>query len=168
MAHPRHEWVRQRFLYRCGYCGVSETDVGGELTVDHYVPVSAGGVDTNGNLVYACVRCNLYKSDYTPTADSLPHERVLHPLNDSLSDHYTENEAGILEPRTPNGAFHIALLWLNRPQLIQHRLRKRARSQMESTLALLLHLIEQQQQMIEEQAQALKVLQLLVDGSFEP
>jgi hypothetical protein len=167
MAHPRHAWVRQRFHSRCGYCGVSETDVGGELTVDHYVPVSTGGDDSDDNLIYACVRCNLYKADYTLTASSAPAERVLHPLLDTLSDHYLENEVGILEPRTPSGSFHIGLLRLNRPQLIQHRRRKRARSQMETTLTLLLHLIEQQQHMNAEQTQALKVLRLLLDATSE-
>jgi hypothetical protein len=167
MAHPRHTWVRQRFQSRCGYCGVSETDVGGELTVDHYVPVSAGGDDSDDNLIYACVRCNLYKGDYTPHAISTVGERVLHPLIDTLSDHYMENEIGILEARTPSGEFHVALLRLNRPQLIQHRRRKRARRQMETTLNVLLHLIEQQQHMNIEQTQALQVLRLLLDAEPE-
>ena len=36
MAHPRHEEVRRRYGLRCGYCGVSEAETGGELTVDHF------------------------------------------------------------------------------------------------------------------------------------
>lgn len=168
MAHPRYQWVRQRFHFCCGYCGVSETDAGGELTVDHYVPVSAGGDDSDGNLIYACVRCNLYKADYTVTGNSAPEMRVLHPLNETLSDHYRENEVGILEAQTPTGQFHIILLRLNRPQLVQHRRRKRTRRQLETTLNLLLHLIEQQQHMNTEQAQALKVLQILLNTASEP
>jgi 5-methylcytosine-specific restriction endonuclease McrA len=30
----------------CGYCGVSETLVGGELEIDHFRPFSRGGADT--------------------------------------------------------------------------------------------------------------------------
>ncbi|MCW3055251.1 MAG: hypothetical protein JWN14_4421 [Chthonomonadales bacterium] len=167
MAHSRHTWVRQRFHARCGYCGVSETDVGGELTVDHYVPVIAGGDDSDDNLIYACVRCNLYKGDYTVSSNAALDERVLHPLNDTLSDHYVENEVGVLESQTPRGMFHIALLRLNRPQLIQHRRRKRARKQMETNLTLLLHLIEHQENINAEQTQALELLRLLLNVTSE-
>ncbi len=55
MAHPKHHAVRQRYGGCCGYCGLSETDTGGELTVDHFRPLSAGGDDGDGNLVYACL-----------------------------------------------------------------------------------------------------------------
>jgi len=30
--------VRAAFGGRCGYCGVSETSVGGELEIDHHLP----------------------------------------------------------------------------------------------------------------------------------
>lgn len=63
VPHPKHERVRQRYDGRCGYCGLSEVDAGGELTVDHFRPVAAGGGDDDDNLVYACFRCNLYKGD---------------------------------------------------------------------------------------------------------
>ncbi len=53
MAHPRHAQVRARYQNCCGYCGVSEEDTGGELCVDHYIPVTAGGGDEDDNLVYA-------------------------------------------------------------------------------------------------------------------
>lgn len=80
MAHAKHAQVRQRYEFRCGYCGVSEVDTGGELTVDHYHPVAAGGDDTDDNLVYACFKCNQYKGDYHPTEEDLARQlRVLHP-----------------------------------------------------------------------------------------
>lgn len=56
--------VHQRANFACEYCGVSESDAGGELSVDHYRPQSKSGGGELENLVYACVRCNLYKSDY--------------------------------------------------------------------------------------------------------
>jgi hypothetical protein len=31
MPHPELALVRQRYQYACGYCGVTETTVGGEL-----------------------------------------------------------------------------------------------------------------------------------------
>jgi hypothetical protein len=32
------QYVRKRADFACEYCGVSEIDSGGELTIDHYCP----------------------------------------------------------------------------------------------------------------------------------
>jgi hypothetical protein len=126
MAHPKLQTVRTRYAFCCGYCGVSETDAGGELTVDHFRPVSAGGDDSDENLVYACMRCNQYKGALLPEATALAQEqRLLHPLRDDLLAHLREDEStGRLEGLTAAGRFHIAALRLNRPALIVHRQRR--------------------------------------------
>ena len=62
--------VRQNAGFACEFCGVSETDVGGELTIDHFRPISEGGDDQIENLLYCCSRCNLYKLDYFPNSSS--------------------------------------------------------------------------------------------------
>lgn len=126
MAHPKLQTVRARYTLCCGYCGVSEADVGGELTVDHFRPVSAGGDDSDENLVYACMRCNQYKGALLPEATALAQEqRLLHPLRDDLLAHLREDEStGRLEGLTATGRFHIAVLRLNRPALIVHRQRR--------------------------------------------
>ena len=100
--------------------------MGGELTIDHFVPVAAGGDETDENLVYACHRCNLYKSDFTASQqDHRLGRRVLHPLRDDSQQHFQLNTlTGMLEPVTETGCFHIALLHLNRPALVALRLRK--------------------------------------------
>ncbi len=125
MAHPKHKEVRERYKQRCGYCGVEETATGGELTVDHYRPVVFGGDDTDENLVYACFRCNLYKADFFPSSvDENNQHRVLHPLLDNVSLHIKENTlSGFLDPLSETGKFHIRLLRLNRPQLVEYPLR---------------------------------------------
>src|SRR5207244_2722059 len=117
------EQVRQRYGRCCGYCGVSETDTGGELSVDHHHPVAAGGDDSADNLVYACFRCNLYKGDFHPSPPDRDRGwRILHPLLDNVGPHLREDEhTGRLEPLTDTGRFHIDLLQLNRPALIEHR-----------------------------------------------
>jgi hypothetical protein len=127
MAHPKHEQVRERYDHRCGYCTVSEIDAGGELTVDHYHPLSAGGGESDDNLVYACSRCNLFKGDFWPgDQDHERGHRVLHPLRDEVSVHLALNEqTGRMEALTETGRFHIALLQLNRPQLVALRVRRR-------------------------------------------
>lgn len=46
--------LRQRYVFRCGYCGVTETEAGTELTEDHYQPVVRGGTNDLDNIAYAC------------------------------------------------------------------------------------------------------------------
>jgi hypothetical protein len=114
--------LRERHRFRCGYCGTSEVDAGGELTVDHFQPQAAGGTDRPENWVYACIICNDYKGQYWQ-----PHSanRILHPERDLLAEHIREGEDGRLVSLTQTGRFHIARLRLNRPQLIIQRRRKR-------------------------------------------
>jgi hypothetical protein len=52
------ENLKSLFDYRCAYCGKS-----GELTVDHFIPVSKRGPDCLGNLAPACLSCNSSKCD---------------------------------------------------------------------------------------------------------
>ena len=151
MAHPKHQYVRERFNYHCGYCGVSEVDAGGELTVDHYQPVSAHGDDSDTNLVYACVRCNLYKSDYWPTPqEAAAGLRVLHPLRDDLALHLRENVSGHLEALTDSGRAHLSILKLNRSQLVAYRLREKATQQQIAERVLFLMVIQVQSRMLLE------------------
>ena len=53
--------VRERFALfgdRCAYCGFAE-----RLTVDHVLPLTAGGLDEVDNIAPACVSCNSGKKD---------------------------------------------------------------------------------------------------------
>jgi len=125
MAHPKLEQVRQRYGFRCGYCGVSEASSGGELTIDHFRPVSQNGDDSDDNLVYACHRCNQFKSDFFPDPETTaPEHRLLHPLLDDMRLHLWEDADGLFQALTPTGLFHIRKLRLNRPQLVRYRLMK--------------------------------------------
>lgn len=126
MAHPKHEPVRERYRHFCGYCSVSETDTGAELTVDHFRPISLGGDDSDENLVYACFKCNLFKGNFYPNADDEQRgHRVLHPLFDDVAEHVRPVEhTGRLVPLTETGRFHVKLLQLNRPALVEYRLRR--------------------------------------------
>jgi hypothetical protein len=95
-------------------------DAGGELTVDHYRPTSAGINEIDENLVYACIRCNQFKGDFFPNTDDLERgRRILHPLNDDIFNHIRENlQMGHVEALSETGHFHIFLLQLNRPALV--------------------------------------------------
>jgi hypothetical protein len=113
--------VRAAFGGRCGYCGVSETSVGGELEMDHFHPQAAGGSDDIENLVYACTACNRFKGDYAPAPDAPESLRLLRPQCDDLAVHIEETAHGRLIGLTPRGWFHIQRLHLNRPQLVELR-----------------------------------------------
>jgi hypothetical protein len=112
--------LRERYRFRCGYCGTTEVDAGGELTVDHFQPRSMGGADTPDNWVYACITCNDHKGDYWQ-----PHsaQRILHPERDPIVEHIREGEDGEWIPLTEMGRFHLNRLRLNRPQLVAQRRR---------------------------------------------
>jgi hypothetical protein len=53
MTEALRQEIRVRDDYRCQYCGVSETDTGSELTIDHIRPKHKGGDDSPENLVPA-------------------------------------------------------------------------------------------------------------------
>ena len=60
--------------YTCQYCGVQPGSE--ELTIDHILPRSRGGVSSWENCVLACVECNKRKADRTPTEARMPLHRV--------------------------------------------------------------------------------------------
>ena len=58
----RNLFKRDRFT--CQYCGQQPGSE--ELTIDHVMPRSRGGVSSWDNCVLACVECNTRKADRTP------------------------------------------------------------------------------------------------------
>jgi 5-methylcytosine-specific restriction endonuclease McrA len=66
-------FLRDRFT--CQYCGARE-----ELTFDHVIPRSKGGMTTWDNVVAACSACNLRKGDRLPReAHMWPHTMPFQP-----------------------------------------------------------------------------------------
>ncbi len=56
--------------YTCQYCGQQPGSE--ELTIDHVLPRSRGGVSSWENCVLACVECNKRKADRTPAEARMP------------------------------------------------------------------------------------------------
>lgn len=56
--------VYKRDHYTCQYCGGQPGSA--ELTIDHVVPRSRGGISSWENCVLACTSCNKHKADRTP------------------------------------------------------------------------------------------------------
>lgn len=164
------ELIRQRANFACEYCGTSEIDSGGLLTIDHFRPRTLGGGDDLDNLLYCCYRCNLYKGDYWP---GQPGDAELwNPRIEPMQLHLLLLADGSLYPLTPTGEFTLQRLRLNRPQLVARRLRlrieaERARRDTEVQNLLALFAESQRQQiamreaqtaMLKEQAELLKLL----------
>jgi 5-methylcytosine-specific restriction endonuclease McrA len=64
--------------HRCQYCGASAE----QLSVDHVVPRSRGGLDTWENVTTACLPCNVRKGNRTPREAAMPLVRPPHrPLS---------------------------------------------------------------------------------------
>jgi len=56
--------IFKRDRYACQYCGVQPGSE--DLTIDHVVPRSQGGVSNWENCVLACMQCNKRKANRTP------------------------------------------------------------------------------------------------------
>src|SRR5262249_40911899 len=133
--------------FACEYCGVTETDCGGPLTVDHHCPQSHDGGDSPDNLVYCCWRGNLHKAAYWPSG---PTDPVLwDPRDHSRDRHLLLLADGRLHALTPTGEFTLARLRLNRSALVAHRARRIGQAAEQRLLERyrdLLTLLEQMQQ----------------------
>jgi 5-methylcytosine-specific restriction endonuclease McrA len=62
--------VLRRDDYTCGYCG--ERGNAQNMTHDHILPRSRGGLDEWMNAITACIRCNSIKADQTPEEAGMP------------------------------------------------------------------------------------------------
>ena len=81
-----------RDAHLCMYCG---REFGrGQLTRDHVVPLSRGGLDKWQNVVSACIACNVRKGSRTPTEASMPLLAV--PYRPSWVEHLILSNRNIL------------------------------------------------------------------------
>lgn len=158
MRQEVRQAIRQRYGFRCGYCGIREVDVGAELTIDHFQPRSQGGSDALDNLVYCCHACNEFKGDYW---EREAEHRMLHPLRDDLAAHLREQENGILHSLSVTGESYIERLRLNRPGLVAYR---RERRRLESA-----HVMQQAfLQQLSDLAQRIETLQEQIQRLASP
>jgi hypothetical protein len=168
LSNRTKQIVRERANFSCEYCGVSEQNAGGELTIDHFRPQAEGGGDELENLVYCCSRCNLYKSDFWVE----PPHGLWNPRLELSVTHFWQTESGNLLALTEKGELAIRILHLNRPQLIAYRNQqslineeRQLVAEHEITIEVLYNLgeeqreiIRNQQALLNEQSQLLKLL----------
>lgn len=150
------EQVRQRAQLACEFCGITEADVGSQLTIDHFQPQAKGGDDSLDSLIYRCASCNQYKHDYWPFSPDAP--SLWNPRHEPASQHLLELDDDTLHPLTAMGAFTLTRLRLNRLPLVAYRLHRRQAADEARLLTryrdlsrLIEQLLIQQSALIEEQ-----------------
>ena len=162
ISAEKRESTRIAYNYCCGYCGLSETDAGNTLDIDHYRPVKHDGTDDYDNLVYACPACNRFKGEYWPDEDDPDSFHLLHPDEDDVSAHIVLMQNGRLSGITPRGWFHLRWLHLNRPQSIARRQRQQREREMQEMLLVAKSTQRQLRKRIDELEQELFELQEMI------
>lgn len=94
------EALRQTILaeghWHCGYCLSAEILTGIPLTLDHLIPVAAGGPATQDNLWPACRPCNENKGAQTQALDPLTGRlaTIFNPRTQLWQEHFRWEEDG--------------------------------------------------------------------------
>lgn len=78
---------------------------------------------------------------------------------DDYAEHFATEGDGALRALSETGAFHIARLQLNRPELIAHRLRQQRNRALRAEVTDLLHIVDRQEQRIQDLAAEIMRLQ---------
>ena len=94
------------------------------MTVDHIVPLAAGGTNIEENLWLACNRCNGFKGVQTRATDPLTGEptALFNPRLQSWTDHFAwSDDSTAIIGRTPVGRATIDALKLNNPEIVVTR-----------------------------------------------
>jgi len=95
-----------RDQYRCQYCGRLQAELKPreQLTRDHLIPISRGGLNEWNNVVTACSPCNTRK------ANRLPHEIHMHPLTQPVEPHFVHLSWAVRR-LTPKQARYIKVFY---------------------------------------------------------
>jgi 5-methylcytosine-specific restriction endonuclease McrA len=118
------ELVRQRATYLCEYCQTNERWQYVRFTIDHVVPLRAGGSDDFENLALSCFHCNRRKSNKQTAIDPLTTEEVqlFNPRKDEWLAHFSWSSDGLeIQATTAAGRATIELLEMNRARIIEIR-----------------------------------------------
>jgi len=94
------------------------------FSLDHILPLQAGGTDDLANLALSCQGCNNHKHTRIEAPDPVTRETValFHPRRDLWQDHFIwSRDFTRIVGLTPTGRATVEALRLNRPGLINLR-----------------------------------------------
>ena len=104
----------------CEYCQSSADFSTEPFSIEHILPRAKGGANNEGNLAYACIGCNIYKSDLTEFLDVVSGQMVplFNPRTMDWQQHFVWDELFTsLVGQTAIGRVTIEALRLNRKPL---------------------------------------------------
>lgn len=113
------ELLTEDFSEMCGYCGKSRVIMRQRFHIDHFVPVTVDKDRENDyyNLVLACPKCNLSKSNKWPTKNkTIPNngtDGFVDPATAEYEKHVERNKEGYVVGITPLGKNMCKLLNLD-------------------------------------------------------
>lgn len=112
--------------HRCGYCRADERLTGSLLSIEHILPVSAGGLTERTNLWRSCRECNERKGAQQQAVDPQSGDAVdlYNPRTQFWLDHFRWSDDGLLiVGLTAVGRATVVALDLNRPHQVVARQR---------------------------------------------
>lgn len=104
----------------CEYCKCPSDFSTEPFSIEHIVPRSKDGLDQLDNLAYACIGCNIYKSDKTAFLDvvSQAMSPLFNPRTMNWDDHFIWDESlTSIIGKTAVGRATIEAIRLNRQPL---------------------------------------------------
>jgi hypothetical protein len=114
------ERVRRRANYLCEYCHTAELWQYVQFTIDHIIPPSRGGTDSEDNFALACFHCNRHKGTHVTAVDPAASEEValFNPRQQLWAEHFIWSADGLqIIGLTASGRATIVLLELNRERV---------------------------------------------------
>jgi len=108
--------VRERAQLRCEYCHADERWQFIRFTIDHVLPLSAGGSDDADNLALACRNCNERRGNRSEGRDPVTGHIVpiFNPRQEKWPVHFVWDRIKVrVIGHTPTGRATIELLDLN-------------------------------------------------------
>ena len=108
----------------CEYCKSPSDFTTEPFSIEHILPRAKQGKDTADNLAFACIGCNVYKSDTTEFLDALSGDTapLSNPRTMNWTDHFLWDETmTAVIGKTPTGRATVEALRLNRRPLMNLR-----------------------------------------------
>jgi hypothetical protein len=134
--NPNYTLVADRANHRCEYCHAPELVFNFPFEVEHIIPLSRQGADSEENFALACRSCNLRKSNRISGKDpesntvdvlfvaSRKEVRFFHPRLDQWGNHFqADATSGIIMGTTAIGRTTVNSLEMNsQPQVTARQL----------------------------------------------
>lgn len=108
--------VALRAGHRCEYCHAPEVVFNFPFEVEHIIPISRAGTDSQSNWALACRSCNLWKAAHVDGIDpeSRAVVRLFHPREDHWDAHFSADpDNGEIQGQTAVGRATVARLHMN-------------------------------------------------------